>query len=41
MYFLLGGSWFIGLVLRIKGLFLIVVVFWLVVIGYVGLDEFY
>ena len=40
-YFLLGGSWFIGLVPRIKGLFLSAVVSWLAATGYAGLDEFH
>lgn len=40
-YFLLGGSWFIGLVPRIKGLFLTAVVSWLAATGYAGLDEFH
>jgi VanZ family protein len=40
-YFLLGGSWFIGLVPRIKGLFLTGVVSCLAAAGYAGLDEFH
>ncbi|MGK0550855.1 VanZ family protein [Enterococcus faecalis] len=40
-YFLLGGSWFIGLVPRIKGLFLTGIVAWLAASGYAGLDEFH
>lgn len=40
-YFLLAGSWYIGLVPRIKGLFLTGVVSWLAATGYAGLDEFH
>lgn len=40
-YFLLGGSWFLGLQPRIKGLFLTGTISWLAATGYAGLDEFH
>ena len=41
IYFLLGGSWFLGLHPRIKGVFLTGCVSWLAATGYAGLDEFH
>lgn len=40
-YFLLGGSWFLGLKPRVKGAWLTAVVSWLAATGYAGLDEFH
>ena len=40
-YFLLGGSWFIGLNLKLKQPFLVGVVSWLAATGYAGLDEYH
>ncbi|MBM7687421.1 VanZ family protein [Enterococcus sp. AZ170] len=40
-YFLLGGSWFIGLNMKIKQPLLIAVVAWLTATGYAGLDEYH
>lgn len=40
-YFLLGGSWFLGLQPRIKNSWLTAVVAWLAATGYAGLDEFH
>ncbi|OEG10452.1 hypothetical protein BCR21_12500 [Enterococcus ureasiticus] len=40
-YFLLGGSWFIGLNMKIKQPLLIGVVAWLTATGYAGLDEYH
>lgn len=41
IYFLLGGSWFLGLNLRMKEPLLVGVVAWLAATGYAGLDEFH
>lgn len=38
-YFLLGGSWFLGLQPRIKSVFLTGIISWLAATGYAGLDE--
>ncbi|XUD02314.1 VanZ family protein [Enterococcus sp. AZ177] len=40
-YFLLGGSWFIGLNMKLKQPLLIGVVAWLAATGYAGLDEYH
>lgn len=40
-YFLLGGSWFLGLYLKIKQPLLIGIVSWLAATGYAGLDEYH
>lgn len=40
-YFLLGGSWFIGLNMKIRQPFLSSVVAWLAATGYAGLDEYH
>lgn len=40
-YFLLGGSWFLGLNLKMKQPLLVGVVAWLAATGYAGLDEFH
>lgn len=40
-YFLLGGSWFLGLNLKSKEPILLGVVAWLTATGYAGLDEFH
>lgn len=40
-YFLLGGSWFLGLNIRWNQPLLIAVVSWLCATGYAGLDEFH
>ncbi|MGX7137873.1 VanZ family protein [Enterococcus silesiacus] len=40
-YFLLGGSWFIGLNMKLKQPLLIAVVAWLSATGYAGLDEYH
>ncbi|MEI5994246.1 VanZ family protein [Candidatus Enterococcus mansonii] len=40
-YFLLGGSWFLGLNLKVKQPLLIGVVAWLTATGYAGLDEYH
>lgn len=40
-YFLLGGSWFLGLNAKLKQPLLIAVVAWLSATGYAGLDEFH
>lgn len=40
-YFLLGGSWFLGLNLKMKQPLLVGVVAWLTATGYAGLDEFH
>jgi VanZ family protein len=40
-YFLLGGSWFIGLNMKVKQPLLIGVVSWLAATGYAGLDEYH
>lgn len=41
IYFLLGGSWFLGLNLKRKQPVLLGVVAWLTATGYAGLDEFH
>lgn len=40
-YFLLGGSWFLGLVIKMKQPLLTGIVAWLTATGYAGLDEFH
>lgn len=40
-YFVLGGSWFLGLYPRIKNVGLTLVISWLAATGYAGLDEFH
>lgn len=40
-YFLLGGSWFIGLNMKIRQPLLVGVVAWLTATGYAGLDEYH
>lgn len=40
-YFILGGSWFLGLNPRIKNSLLTGTVSWLAATGYAGLDEFH
>ncbi|MBO0470093.1 VanZ family protein [Enterococcus sp. DIV0242_7C1] len=40
-YFLLGGSWFIGLNMKLKQPLLVGVVSWLAATGYAGLDEYH
>ena len=40
-YFILGGSWFLGLQPRIKNMGLTALVSWLAATGYAGLDEFH
>ncbi|MBP2097598.1 VanZ family protein [Enterococcus rivorum] len=40
-YFILGGSWFLGLLPRIKSVWLTGVIAWLAATGYAGLDEFH
>lgn len=41
IYFVLGGSLFLGVFFKLKIWWLIVIFVWFLVIGYVGLDEFY
>lgn len=41
MYFLMGGSLFLGLVPRIKSLILTAIIAWLAATGYAGTDEFH
>lgn len=40
-YFVLGGSWFLGLQPRLKNMYLTGLVSWLAATGYAGLDEFH
>lgn len=40
-YFILGGSWFLGLQPRIKNIAISGLVSWLAATGYAGLDEFH
>lgn len=40
-YFLLGGSWFIGLNMKLKQPILVGIVSWLAATGYAGLDEYH
>lgn len=40
-YFILGFSWFLGLMPRIKSYSLTVIIAWLAATGYAGLDEFH
>lgn len=41
LYFILGGSWFLGLLPKIKSILLTGIISWLSATGYAGLDEFH